>query len=436
MSSSISIFSYFYPIPYYDSISDSVSYPITYVYIVVSIIVIILLRYLYLKLVYGFWYYQPVFHPYDLKYYFFPCGIIDHNLPEKNRYTNFTNIKTINFNNLTSYELNKFISFIKINFHRNGENKYLPNKENIVPYFKNHEHNCYFSFYYENILLHDVKTNSQIEEKKLIGVITGRPLNIIINNGNKDAVFDSYYIDYLCVDTDYRKQNIAPQLIQTHEYNQRHLNKNITTCLFKREGKLTAIVPLCVYNSYCFSVERWTKPPELDPCYKLLRATKQNIFLLVDSVRTANSKFDIIIKTKIGNIIELIETSNMYIYFLIDNNNAIPISLYLFKKSCMYIQNNLEALTCIGSIDMTDYSEQDYDKNLFINAFKLASWSIFSKEKNHNYGYLVLENTSHNNVLINNIIVKTKPNIILPTAHFFYNFAYHTFKPNKVLSIF
>ena len=35
--------------------------------------------------------------------------------------------------------------------------------------------------------------------------------------------------------------------------------------------------------------------------------------------------------------------------------------------------------------------------------------------------------------IINNLVLKTKPLIITPTAYFFYNFAYHTFKPTKVL---
>ena len=32
-------------------------------------------------------------------------------------------------------------------------------------------------------------------------------------------------------------------------------------------------------------------------------------------------------------------------------------------------------------------------------------------------------------------MIKTKPSIISPTAYFFYNFAYLTFKPEKVLII-
>ena len=53
-------------------------------------------------------------------------------------------------------------------------------------------------------------------------------------------------------------------------------------------------------------------------------------------------------------------------------------------------------------------------------------------DKNY-FGFCAIENISHNNIIINNIMLKTKPSIISPTAYFFYNFAYPTFKAEKVL---
>jgi hypothetical protein len=44
---------------------------------------------------------QPVFHIYDLHYYLFPCGIINYELPEKNQYTNFKDIETIQYSKLS-----------------------------------------------------------------------------------------------------------------------------------------------------------------------------------------------------------------------------------------------------------------------------------------------------------------------------------------------
>ena len=50
---------------------------------------------MYIRIKYPFWALQPVFHFYDIYYWFINIGIIRHELPEKNRYVNLKNIKTI-----------------------------------------------------------------------------------------------------------------------------------------------------------------------------------------------------------------------------------------------------------------------------------------------------------------------------------------------------
>ena len=96
----------------------------------------------------------------------------------------------------------------------------------------------FISVYYKSTII--INDNlSTIPDKQLIGVMTGRPINITLKN---TPTFKAYYIDYLCVHNDYRKNGIAPELIQSHEYIQRHKNKKIHVSLFKREGTLTGIV--------------------------------------------------------------------------------------------------------------------------------------------------------------------------------------------------
>ena len=63
-------------------------------YIFIILIILLLLFYLYIKAKYGFWIIQPVFHVYDFWYMMYPPGIIMHQLPNRNRYTNFKNIET------------------------------------------------------------------------------------------------------------------------------------------------------------------------------------------------------------------------------------------------------------------------------------------------------------------------------------------------------
>lgn len=183
--------------------------------------------YIYIRLKYGFWAIQPVFHIYDLMYILKPPGIINHGLPEKNKYTNFKNIETIMFQEVSELKQLRMVNFIKTNYLQNKENVFSPQSENIIPYFKGHNTKSFISFYNENIMMMDSKKNTLVEDKKIIGIMSTRPIHVFINNKDKDAKFDAYYVDYLCVDKMYRKKGIAPQIIQTHEYNQRHLNKNI-----------------------------------------------------------------------------------------------------------------------------------------------------------------------------------------------------------------
>ena len=372
---------------------------------------------------YGFWVVQPVFHVYDFMYMLKPPGIINHNLPEKNKYTNFKNIDTTMFQEVSEIKKSRFVNFIRSNYLQNKENIFSPQSENIIPYFKSHNVKSFISFYNEENLMLDLKKGTMVADKKIIGMMTSRPIHVIINNNDKDAKFDAYYVDYLCVDKMYRKKGIAPQLIQTHEYNQRHLNKNIVVSLFKREDELTGIVPLCFYSTYGFSVNKWTKPDDLHPSYKVLEINPQNYHFLFDFIKKNNNNFDIIINTEVTNIIELIKTNNIFIYVILLDDEII--CAYFFRKTCTFIEKNMEVLSCFASIN-------NCDDNIFIQGFKISFWKIAAEKY---FGFAAIEEISHNNIIINNLKIKTSPLIVSPTAYFFYNFAYPTFKSDRVLII-
>ena len=391
-------------------------------YILFFGILIIFLIYIYVRIKYCFWVLQPVFHIYDFGYMFNPPGIIQHSLPEKNKYTNFKDIDTIVFSELTSIQKTRFTNLIKTNYLQNKDNIFSPQTENIIPYFIGHNDKSFISFFYKDEYMLDTKKGTMITDRQIVGAMTSRPLNIIIKN-TKEQQFRAYYVDYLCVDKLYRKKGIAPQIIQTHHHNQRHLNKNIIVSLFKREDELTGIVPLCVYSTYGFSVDNWIKPNDLSGEYKLLEINNTNFRFVYDFMRANNSMFDIIINADISNILELIKTKNIFVYAVLCDENII--CCYFYRKSCVQIDKGLEVLSCFASIC-------NCDENIFIQGFKISFWKIAAENF---FGFCAIENLSNNNIIINNIILKTKPLIISPTAYFFYNFAYTTFNSEKVLII-
>jgi hypothetical protein len=382
----------------------------------------IFIIYIYIRLKYGFWAIQPVFHVYDFIYMFNPPGIICKLLPEKNKYTNFKNVDTTIFSEFSELKKTRLVNFIQSNYLQNKDNVFSPKSENIIPYFTGHNTKSFISFYNEDNVMMDVKKGTLITDKKIIAVMTTRPIHIVINNSNSNEVkFDAYYVDYLCVDKMHRKKGISPQVIQTHEYNQRYLNKNIVVSLFKREDELTGIVPLCVYSTYGFSVDKWSKPNDLHSSYKLLEINQQNLHFLLDFIKKNTRQFDIVINTEVTNITELIKTKNIFIYTIMIQDEII--CAYFFRKTCTFIEKNMEVLTCYASI-------KKCDDNIFIQGFKISFWKIAAENY---FGFAALEEIAHNNIIIDNLKIKTHPLIVSPTAYFFYNFAYPTFRSNKVL---
>jgi hypothetical protein len=129
-------------------------------YILFFGILIIIIIYIYIQQKYGFWAIQPVFHVYNINYMFNPPGIIDEKLPLKNKYTNFKNIETIIYNNLTSLQTQRFLNLIKLNYLQNKNNVFNPKLSNIDPYFYGHNDKTFVTFYNEDNYLIENKSKN------------------------------------------------------------------------------------------------------------------------------------------------------------------------------------------------------------------------------------------------------------------------------------
>lgn len=392
-------------------------------YIFSCILLILFIFYLYIRLKYKFWAIQPVFHFYDFHYWFRNVGIINTELPKKNKYTNFKNIETVEVEKLSNKQLKQFLFIIQHYYLKNGENIYNPQKENVIPYFTQHSHKSFFTFYYEDNLLEDLSTKTIIPDKKLIAVINSRPLHVSIHKNNK-IQFDLYYVDFLCVDKMHRRKNIAPQIIQTHEYNQAHRNKNISVSLFKREGELTGIVPLCLYKTYGFDMKKWSAPSSFSSSsnISILSGDQQNLYYINEFIKETNKKWDILIMPSVANLIELTKTKNIFIKCIMMDGEIQ--SVYFFRDTCTYVKQQEKITCCFASI------QGDISNELFIHGFKLSLASIL---KDNIFHFLSIEDISDNNSIIQNLLIKSHPIIVSPTAYFFYNFAYETFHSNKTL---
>lgn len=374
---------------------------IGYYLLFLVIIFLIIKFFIYRK--YGFWYYQPVFHYYDLHYWLFSIGVINKELPKPNKFCNFYNIKSLDFLNISDEVIKEIIDFINKFYYNKNDCKYLPSKHKFTSYFESNNKTSIISLY---------------KKDELLGIITSRNLNITINH----KTISVYYVDNLCVHKFHRKEGIAPEIIQTHEFNQAHFNNSYQVSLFKREGELTGIVPLTYYLTKQYKI---SKNINCKKDENIIKITDLNINLLTDFIFQNKDKFSCIILPDISCLINLIKKETYYVYGLLNKEKQELIASYFFKDSEMlYRENNTEkkALDFFASINIAN-------KNVFING--LNNILINYKDK---FDYLTIEYIG-DNIEYTDYFLNSKELLVSPTAYFLYNYVSKSIVPKKCLII-
>jgi hypothetical protein len=398
-------------------------------FIIIIIIVICLLFIATNKLHY--WTKQNVFHVYDIFSHFASTGIMVHTLPPKTKYCNFKNIAT--FTVLSDLQYGQFVQFIRKCYLKNNENRFLPEIVHVMPYFQSHNSDCWFSFYYKPVSYINNKDDTVIEKKEIIASFTTRPMQMHFNRSTKyiPRTLTVHYGDYLCIDNKYRNQGIAQEMIETHSYNQQHISKTVHVGLFKREGNIhSGIVPLTLYKTYCFDMLHWNTPQPLPSYYSFLKCEKSNINIFYDFWKESIQKFDLSISAEVSNVCELIkDDTNIIIYMIKDCRNNTIIAAYFFRVSRTFISSRSQILTCFASVCNSS------DTLLFVHGFKLCVTYICNKLREQLFQYLVVENISHSNKIINNLLEKNIPILISITAYYLVNFIHHTVKSENLIII-
>jgi hypothetical protein len=400
-----------------------------------------------------FWAIQPVFHYYDLHLWLSNCGncgncgILSQRLPEKNKYVNFQKVKTAVINNDTVQDKavlwNQVLGCVQTHYLREKACEYVPTLHQLVPYFVGHEFPCFISTFADQEFL--TKPNKENKENKneiinverVIGVMTSRPLNIFIKTSASLSIeFPAYYVDFLCVDKTRRKQNVAPQLIQTHEYVQSHQSRKISVSLFKREGELTGIVPLTTYMTKCYPVSDVVVDTDLDAGTTVIPVTVTNIRILYDFLQKEmkDSKKDIFIIPSIGNLMECIRTDNIMAYVCLSGDEVL--ACYFFRNTQTFIKDKL-VISCFASLRSSSVCSLSHDD--FVAGAQIAWIHLLQninqtnktkKENKKEIGYVSIEVVSDNGVFMDDL-TESEAIAVSPTAYFFYNFAYLPFEASR-----
>ena len=413
-------------------------------YFIALLIIFYLFLVLYLKCKMPFWSKQPVFHWYNLSYWLSgPPGLISKELPLINKYVDFFNIKTLSLSNdePTDDSSTAMCEFIKDNYIAVGANAngvgtnanevgtntiYAPTKTQILDYLLHSNHPSYFTVYQEPKLFCQPEESTS---KDIVAVISARPLYVRLNKkslfGAEKTMFTTYYVDNLCVHPAYRKKGIASTMIQTHYYNLRRQNKQITTCLFKREGALNAIVPLVAFNTYCVSLAGLVNNLRA-PQHTLIEIGINQLHLCMDFIKSQMTTFSCVILPDVTSLTHLLKTGNIKIYCLINalGTTSTIVACYIFRLLELTYDGK-KTSECIATINSSTV-------DLFHYGFHQACTILKEKQ---NISLLLMEETAHTGLLLTSTL-KTLVQFTSPTAFFFYNYACYTLKGRECLIVY
>jgi hypothetical protein len=365
------------------------------IYFLFIVIILILLTLAFFKLKQPFWSRQPVFHLYNLSYWFLSSGIIQNeNVTENSRF--FDNSIVHRYSHQLSVEDKlKLVSFIKDNFVTINEDgvDYYPTLNNIFSYLNN-----------KSII--STKYKDSNTKTDIIGCITGRSLFCYLENNEQ---FYLNYVDYLCVHKEERKIGIAPKLIYSYYHNQRETTGN-QICLFKKEGSLTSIIPLCTYFSYGLFLSDYN-PPKIVSVEKI-----KNTQILYNNIPLLKKKFECIILPPINDFIAM---NDIHIYGIVNLHKIY--CLFFFRNTYTKI-DGVEVIDCFASVNNTDV-------DTFYHSFMGCIMNNFKNK------FLIIEDISDNSILIKYLVkffnIKFKSN----TGYYFYNYAMRPKLSNKTFII-
>lgn len=392
------------------------------IYVVVSIIIIYLILKAVIKIKFHFWSRQPVFHIYDLHHWFRPNRVIESTLPQINEYTNLIDIRTCPVDEMSEDDVKVFCNFIRDNYLRNKRAHYLPDERHIIEYMKGSNHSSYVSIYRRPKLdirnmTNFIMSDNNDENIDIFSVITSRILHITIKSIGS---FPIYYIDNLCVNPEMRKKGVAPKAIQTLHYHLRRNNNLVKTFLFKREGEMTAIVPLTTFTTQGYDA---SMIPHIDlphTSMSLISLNSNSMFLFVDFMKKQKKSHDCIVVPELTNLNNMVKAGIISLHGIIENDNLI--ALYVFRDSAT-VYDGERAIELICSISACHFNEIYYAG--FTQALHACckEWSATK---------VIIDGIGGNKLIINCIRSRgNTPFLTSPSAFFLYNYVSYTFDAGK-----
>ena len=315
----------------------------------------------YVSIKYPFWTKQPVFFPWNLTYWLRAPFTINDGEVVPTKYTNFTDISFSTVSLGKDDNIGELTRLVGDQYLRTKECHYAPSADVMTATFDGHSSPCYVSLYKKPVrTLHSKFSEGQkgtlpsgeTSILTTVGGMTTRPVKLRIKREQMQA----YYVDLLCVHSDYRKKRIANQIIETHHYYQRKSNPDIKVSLFKREGMLMRSMPLCEYSTICFKLPILMKSVGdliYRPCSKeRLEVLGANCdYLLADYVASTDKHQSCLITSGLANLSAMIKQRHLIVAVSMIEKK--PMFAYVFRENqCLY--KGEKTLTLIATLLCND----------------------------------------------------------------------------------
>ena len=310
-------------------------------------------------------------------------------------------------------DIDCFCNFINKHYLRNKNAEYVPEKHHIIEYMKHANHPSYISInrhkYYNS------ERNNK--DNDICSVITSRILHITLKSIGS---FPIYYIDNLCVDPGMRKKKMAPKAIQTLHYHLRRKNKDVDTFLFKREGEMTAIVPLTTFDVQGYNANHISRMNLPHASMSTVEVSTKNLVLFVDLLKRQRELYDCIVVPELSNLSNMIKAEIISLHGILEGGKLI--ALYIFRDAAT-VYDGERSIELVISLSACHFHD------IFYAGFTQALETCCKKWK---ASRVVIDSIGGNELITKKLKEREYSNFFTSKSAFFlYNYVSYTFPSNK-----
>lgn len=401
--------------------------------IVISVFIIYVLFLIGWKLYSPFWFHQPVYHTSELYPRLFLSApyLKLKNIKAKKPFSfcDFYHIKTHATSDLTEDQWSTVWKFLQSHY-LDSEHFLLSLDNNLLQ--QQFSGTSSISFYFPDHLVQKNQSFEKQLKKEPIGCIFSRPMKITFRNEYK---FPIHSLEYICVHRDHKKQQLSRNLIQTHLYHMYQKPYSVEAFVFKKEVHLSkGVVPLVQYKTFTFFLKR-TQISQLPPLkFRIQKIGMNQLDVWKSLYYQILSQFEMAIVPEYYQTVDAIKNEQYHIYIILytDETKVQHVhGVYIWKNAHITWdlnkneehnekEKNEQTLQLVAS--MLWPMEFEDNRLYFFRGFLHSMRDMM--QMNPKFGILVIENISHNGILLEKWQEKYPMMNVTDTAIYAYNLVY------------